>query len=81
LGIAQAFARAGARLSVISRSAERVERAASGLRELGNDAIGIATDVRQPQAVELAFTKAVEKFGSIDVLVSGAAGNVRRQRV
>ena len=75
LGIAQAFARAGARLSVISRSAERVERAAAGLRELGNDALGIATDVRQPQAVELAFTKAVEKFGSIDVLVSGAAGN------
>jgi len=72
LGIAQAFARAGARLSVISRSAERVERAAAGLRELGKDAIGIAADVRQPNAVELAFSKAVEKFGPTGVMVSGA---------
>lgn len=75
LGIAQAFARAGARLSVMSRSPDRVESAASQLRELGNDAIGIAADVRQPQALERAFGVAVSKFGPVDVLVSGAAGN------
>src|SRR6185369_12421804 len=74
-GIAQAFARAGARLSLMSRSADRVESAASRLRELGNDAIGIAADVRHPDAVELAFTQATAQFGPIDVLVSGAAGN------
>ncbi len=71
-GIAQAFARAGARLSVISRSADRVESAASRLRDLGNDAIGIAADVRQPDAVGRAFSQAAAKFGPIDVLVSGA---------
>lgn len=74
-GIAQAFARAGARLSLISRSAPRVESAASRLQELGNDAVGIAADVRQPEAVERAFAQAATKFGPIDVLVSGAAGN------
>ena len=74
-GIAQAFAHAGARLSVISRSAERVESAAERLRELGNDAMGVAADVRQPEAVERALAQAAAKFGPIDVLVSGAAGN------
>ncbi len=74
-GIAQAFARAGARLSLISRSPERVDGAASRLRELGTDAIGIAADVRQPEAVERALAQAAAKFGPIDVLVSGAAGN------
>jgi NAD(P)-dependent dehydrogenase (short-subunit alcohol dehydrogenase family) len=74
-GIAQAFARAGARLSLISRSIDRVESAASRLRELGTDAMGLAADVRQPEAVERALAQAEVKFGPIDVLVSGAAGN------
>ncbi|WP_048440283.1 SDR family oxidoreductase [Caenimonas sp. SL110] len=74
-GIAQAFARAGASLSLISRSADRVESAASRLRELGIDAIGVAADVRQPDAVGRAFSQAAARFGPIDVLVSGAAGN------
>lgn len=74
-GIAQAFARAGARLSVMSRSAERVASAAARLRETGMDAIGLPADVRQPEAVAQAFAQATGKFGPIDVLVSGAAGN------
>ena len=74
-GIAQAFARAGARLSIMSRSPERVESAAARLRELGTDALGIAADVRQPEAVARALVQAAGRFGPIDVLVSGAAGN------
>jgi NAD(P)-dependent dehydrogenase (short-subunit alcohol dehydrogenase family) len=74
-GIAQAFARAGARLSLISRSADRVAGAASRLRELGAEALGVAADVRQPAAVQSAFAQAAASFGPIDVLVSGAAGN------
>ena len=74
-GIAQAFARAGARLTVISRSADKVSTAASALQALGTDALGLAADVRQPAALEAAFTQAVARFGPVDVLVSGAAGN------
>jgi NAD(P)-dependent dehydrogenase (short-subunit alcohol dehydrogenase family) len=74
-GIAQAFARAGAVISVISRSAEKVAHAAQSLQALGTQAIGMAVDVRLPAAVEAALAQAVERFGPIDVLVSGAAGN------
>jgi NAD(P)-dependent dehydrogenase (short-subunit alcohol dehydrogenase family) len=74
-GIAQAFARAGARLCVISRSQDKVDAAAAQLRELGAQALGLAADVREPEALQRAFAQAEEAFGPIDVLVSGAAGN------
>ena len=74
-GIAQAFARAGARLTVLSRSADKVATAAQQLEALGTEALGISADVRQPEALERAFAAGAERFGPIDVLVSGAAGN------
>jgi NAD(P)-dependent dehydrogenase (short-subunit alcohol dehydrogenase family) len=74
-GIAQAFARAGAKVTVMSRSADKVASAATQLQALGAQAIGIAADVRHPDAVQAAFSQAEEMFGPIDVLVSGAAGN------
>lgn len=74
-GIAQAFACAGARVSLISRSADKVAAATAQLETLGTQALGMAADVRQPEALERAFGEAHARFGPIDVLVSGAAGN------
>lgn len=74
-GIAQAFAGAGARVSLISRSADKVALAAAKLHELGTEALGMSADVRDPEALERAFGEAAARFGPIDVLVSGAAGN------
>ena len=74
-GIAQAFAQAGARISLISRSADKVTAAAAQLEALGTQALGMSADVRQPEAVERALAAAHERFGPIDVLLSGAAGN------
>lgn len=75
LGIAHAFAAAGARLAVLSRSAEKIEAAAQELRERGAEAIGIACDVRDYAGLEAAFATATGRFGPIDVVISGAAGN------
>ena len=75
LGIAEAFARAGARLSVISRSQDKVDAAVKGLENLGAAAMGFAVDVRNFDAVKAAFEETGQKFGKIDVIVSGAAGN------
>jgi NAD(P)-dependent dehydrogenase (short-subunit alcohol dehydrogenase family) len=71
-GIAQGFARAGARISLISRSQDKVDTAVEQLKALGTDAFGLSADVRQPEAEKEA---AAARFGPIDVLVSGAAGN------
>lgn len=74
-GIARGFAQAGARISLISRSADKVNAAVSELQALGAQALGQAADVRQPEAVAAALAAAADQFGPIDVLVSGAAGN------
>src|SRR5262249_26570115 len=74
-GIAQAFATRGARLTVISRSPERVAGAVKSLKDGGADALGFSADVREPAAVAAALSSADQAFGAIDVLVSGAAGN------
>ena len=72
LGIARMFADAGAQLVLLSRSPERIAQAAA---ELGGGALGLVADVRDYAQVEIAFAEASERFGVIDVVVSGAAGN------
>lgn len=74
-GIAQAFARAGAQLYIVSRSADKVAAAVAALQALGTEAQGRSADVRQPEALQAAYVDAVAQFGPIDVLISGAAGN------
>ena len=74
LGIAQAFAAAGARLGVGSRKQEKVDAAVAELGGRG-PALGYAFDVRDPAAVAAAIAAFAGEAGPIDVLVSGAAGN------
>lgn len=75
LGIAEGFARAGAAMSVFSRSADKVEATVARLEALGARAHGGTADVRSAEAVQAALTAAVDAHGPIHVLVSGAAGN------
>jgi NAD(P)-dependent dehydrogenase (short-subunit alcohol dehydrogenase family) len=74
LGIAEAFAGAGAAVFVISRNPEKVEAAVAGLNRMGS-ADGCPADVRDMDAVRAAVARCQERFGQIDVLISGAAGN------
>ncbi len=75
LGIADAFAAAGAHLAIASRSQERVDRACESLRRHGGKVLGRSADVRDYAAIAGALAAAREAFGEIDVLISGAAGN------
>ena len=72
LGIARAFAAAGARVGVGSRRQEKVDAAVAGL---GEGALGYRFDVRDAPAVAAALAAFAAAAGPIDVLVSGAAGN------
>ncbi len=75
LGIADAFARAGAKVAILSRNAERVAGAVASLRRHGGEVLGCTGDVRDAQAVATALEQVHAAFGPIDVVVSGAAGN------
>jgi NAD(P)-dependent dehydrogenase (short-subunit alcohol dehydrogenase family) len=75
LGIATRLAQAGAAVTIISRSPDKIEAAARSIRDRGGKCIGISQDVRDHEGVGKAFAEAVAAHGEIDILVSGAAGN------
>lgn len=76
LGIALNFARAGARVAVMSRAQDKVDAAVKEIAAAGAPkAVGYAADVRDYPAVDTAMKNAAELIGDFDILVSGAAGN------
>jgi 3-oxoacyl-[acyl-carrier protein] reductase len=76
LATAQALARAGARVAVVGRDAERAASVAAELERLGaRGALGIGADLATAAGAEHAVAAASERFGGLDVLVNnvGAA--------
>ena len=75
-GIADAYARFGADVCIVSRKGDVLARTAEELsRKHGRTVLGIAADVRDPDAVAAAIRQTVERYGKLDTIVNGAAGN------
>jgi NAD(P)-dependent dehydrogenase (short-subunit alcohol dehydrogenase family) len=74
-GIAELFARHGARVAVASRKEEKVRDTVAALEGHGAEAMGFSADVRDPDAVSEGLARVHAAWGDFDVLVSGAAGN------
>ena len=72
LGIAKRFAALGAKVAVAGRNPEKAANAAA---EIGPDALGLSADVRDYTAIRGAMEQVVDRFGKMDIVVSGAAGN------
>jgi hypothetical protein len=75
LEIARRYARAGAKVAVLSRKQEKVDAATALIAQEGHDTAGFAADVRNYGDVEAALRQAAETLGPIDIVLSGAAGN------
>lgn len=75
LGIAQAFARAGANVAICGRTKEKLDAAAETLRALGAGVSTAVADVRDFAQLEAAFATCKQALGPVDIVVCGAAGN------
>ncbi|MBD0326770.1 MAG: SDR family oxidoreductase, partial [Pyrinomonadaceae bacterium] len=64
-----------ASVALVSRRMEHLEPAAEAIRAAGGEAIAVAADVRNMQEVEAAVAATLERFGKLDIVVNGAAGN------
>lgn len=75
LGIARALAACGARVAVLGRDPAKAALAATELNALGAQALGLAADVRDFQALESALQVVADRWGPLDIVIAGAAGN------
>lgn len=79
--IARAMVAAGGRVLITGRDQNRVDRSVA---ELGKTAsardriIGAVADARDRRAIDAAFARAVEVFGSVDTLVNNAGVGIFR---
>lgn len=74
-GIARALGKHGARVAILGRTAEKLERAVSELEGEGIEAAAFPGDVRDYDVLVAVVAGVVERFGRLDILVNGAAGN------
>jgi len=69
---AVALAEAGARVAVLDRDGDGIERTADAIGRAGSDALAIPADVTDVPAMERAVDTVVAEWGRLDVLVNNA---------
>jgi NAD(P)-dependent dehydrogenase (short-subunit alcohol dehydrogenase family) len=75
LAAARAFVKASAKVVVVGRKGENLDAA---LRELGDNADGLAGDAVVPETADLAIEVALQQFGGFDGLYHVAGGSGRK---
>lgn len=74
-GVARALAAHGAKLAIVSRKTENLIPMKQFIEENGGECLAVSADVRVYDRVEDAIKQTSDKFGKIDIVVNGAAGN------
>ena len=80
-GVARALAEAGANVALVSRKLEHLEPAAKAINDARaanqdmGEAFAVAADVRNFEQIEEALLATSARFGKVDIVVNGAAGN------
>lgn len=69
---ARALAMAGADVSLLARSREKLEAVADEIRQMGRQALVAPTDVTDTEQIKAAVSRTLEAFGRIDILVNNA---------
>ncbi|KAI6121180.1 hypothetical protein F5141DRAFT_1194021 [Pisolithus sp. B1] len=72
----EAVMRHGANATIVGRKLDRLTAAANELSQVtGQTCVAARADVRQPQQLKEAVALTIERFGRIDFVICGAAGN------
>jgi NADP-dependent 3-hydroxy acid dehydrogenase YdfG len=70
--VALALAREGVRVALLARSGRTLEEVAKEIGRAGGEALPVAADLRDEEAVAAAFERVVRDFGGVDILVNSA---------
>ncbi|WP_223431539.1 SDR family NAD(P)-dependent oxidoreductase [Pseudomonas sp. GL-B-26] len=69
---AKLFAGEGAKVAVVSRTAENVAGVVAEIQAAGGIAFGVVCDIADPDQIKSAVEKVVAEYGRIDILVNNA---------
>ncbi len=78
LGMAQGLAKAGARVIIAARNAQKSAAAVESLKALGSDSFALSLDVTDEASVQKVFDEVVARCGRLDILVNNAGTTVRK---
>jgi len=70
--LAREYGRRGARLALVARDADALERACRELSGAGVEVLGIPTDVRDERQVSAMIERVLASFGRLDMIVNDA---------
>lgn len=75
--IAEQLADLGIKVAVnYSSSPEKAEEVVEGIKKKGGEAVAIQADLSRVAGVESLFTKTIEAFGKVDILINNAGVNI-----
>ena len=69
---AVAFAREGARVAILDRTADALQPTAEAVREAGGEGLVLACDIARSEQVEAAIAETVATFGRLDIAFNNA---------
>lgn len=67
----------GANVVLASRNLDNLKQLEGKVQELGGEALSVATDITQPDQVDLMVSKTIERFKRIDILVNNSGIQIR----
>ena len=70
--IAERYAREGARVAVADLDSATAEEAAAAIRDAGGEALALAMDVTDEQAVDAGVQRVVDTWGRLDIAFANA---------
>ena len=74
-GVARAFGEAGAKVVINhthASSADEAEKVKEYIEQMGSEAIIVRADVSKEEEVKEMFTQAIQRFGTVDILVNNS---------
>ncbi len=74
--MATGLAKAGASVAILGRKEEKAIEVAKNIENDGGTAMALPADVLKKESLETAKSKLIDKWGTIDILVNAAGGNV-----
>lgn len=72
---AKQLAEHGARVGVLGRTTEEIQKVAESIKQAGGQAIAITADVSQPEQMQNAYKQLVDKWGRVDIVIANAGIN------